>query len=172
MLPKILKNLIQFQSNFNSLLEPICKNKLWWDLFQIKKRKANFKILKLIFWFEMDSRISKNIFHFLNLIIELKNEKRKKFFLNLLWFKTDFKKQKSKFLNSIFDLKSKNEFQRILSFFNFLFWNWKMKNEKLSKFVLFSNQKTNYTNWIEFQYSINLEMEKPFHFVVYFTNFV
>ena len=172
MLPKILKNLIQFQSNFNSLLEPICKNKLWWDLFQIKKRKANFKILKLIFWFEMNSRISKNIFHFLNLIIELKNEKRKKFFLNLLWFKTDFKKQKSKFLNSIFDLKSKNEFQRILSFFNFLFWNWKMKNEKFSKFVLFSNQKTNYTNWIEFQYSINLEMEKPFHFVVYFSNFI
>ena len=172
MLPKILKNLIQFQSNFNSLLEPICKNKLWWDLFQIKKRKANFKILKLIFWFEMDSRISKNIFHFLNLIIELKNEKRKKFFLNLLWFKTDFKKQQSKFSNSIFDLKSKSEFQRILSFFNFLFWNWKMKNEKFSKFVLFSNQKTNYTNWIEFQYSINLEMEKPFHFVVYFSNFV
>ena len=172
MLPKILKNLIQFQSNFNSLLEPICKNKLWWDLFQIKKRKANFKILKLIFWFEMDSRISKNIFHFLNLIIELKNEKRKKIFLNLLWFKTDFKKQQSKFSNSIFDLKSKNEFQRILSFFNFLFWNWKMKNEKFSKFVLFSNQKTNYTNWIEFQYSINLEMEKPFHFVVYFSNFI
>ena len=172
MLPKILKNLIQFQSNFNSLLEPICKNKLWWDLFQIKKRKANFKILKLIFWFEMNSRISKNIFHFLNLMIELKNEKRKKIFLNLLWFKTDFKKQKSKFSNSIFDLKSKNEFQRILSFFNFLFWNWKMKNEKLSKFVLFSNQKTNYTNWIEFQYSINLEMEKPFHFVVYFSNFI
>ena len=172
MLPKILKNLIQFQSNFNSLLEPISKNKLWWDLFQIKKRKANFKILKLIFWFEMDSRISKNIFHFLNLIIELKNEKRKKIFLNLLWFKTDFKKQQSKFSNSIFDLKSKNEFQRILSFFNFLFWNWKMKNEKFSKFVLFSNQKTNYTNWIEFQYSINLEMEKPFHFVVYFSNFI
>ena len=172
MLPKILKNLIQFQSNFNSLLEPICKNKLWWDLFQIKKRKANFKILKLIFWFEMNSWISKNIFHFLNLIIELKNEKPKKIFLNLLWFKTDFKKQKSKFSNSIFDLKSKNEFQRILSFFNFLFWNWKMKNEKFSKFVLFSNQKTNYTNWIEFQYSINLEMEKPFHFLVCFTNFV
>ena len=172
MLPKILKNLIQFQSNFNSLLEPICKNKLWWDLFQIKKRKANFKILKLVFWFEMNSQISKNIFHFLNLIIELKNEKRKKFFLNLLWFKTDFKKQQSKFSNSIFDLKSKNEFQRILSFFNFLFWNWKMKNEKFSKFVLFSNQKTNHTNWIEFQYSINLEMEKPFHFVVYFSNFV
>ena len=120
MLPKILKNLIQFQSNFNSLLEPISKNKLWWDLFQIKKRKANFKILKLIFWFEMNNRISKNIFHFLNLIIELKNEKR------FNWFKTDFKKQKQKFSNSIFDLKSKNEFQRILSFFNFLFWNWKI----------------------------------------------
>ena len=172
MLPKILKNLIQFQSNFNSILEPTCKNKLWWDLFQIKKRKANFKILKLVFWFEMNSQISKNIFHFLNLIIELKNEKRKNFYLNLLWFTTDFKNQQSKFLNSIFDLKSKSEFQRILSFFNFLFWNWKMKNEKFSKFILFSNQKTNHTNWIEFQYSINLEMEKPFHFVVYFSNFV
>ena len=116
----VLNNLIQFQSNFNSILEPTCQNKLLWDPFQIKKRKTNFKILNIIFWFEMKKRISKNIFHFSNLIIEL----------NLFWFKTDFKKQKSKFSNSFFDLKSKNKFQKILSFFNFCFEieKWKMKN--------------------------------------------
>ena len=78
----------------------------------------------------MKKRISKNIFDFSNLIIELKNEKRKKYFLNLFWFKTDFKKQKSKFLSSFFDFKSKNELQKILSFFNFRFQieKWKMRN--------------------------------------------
>ena len=93
-------NLIQFQSNFNSILEPSCQNKLWWDPFQIKKRKTKFKILKLIIWFQMKKWILKNIFHFSNLVIELKDEKRKKnFFLNLFWFKTDFKKQKWKLSN-------------------------------------------------------------------------
>ena len=49
----------------------------------------------------------------------MKNEK--KYSLNLFLFKTDFKKQKSKFSNSFFDLKSKNQFQKIISFFNFCF---------------------------------------------------
>ena len=35
--------------------------------------------------------------------------------------KTNFKKQKSKFWNSFFDFKSKNEFQKVLSFFNFCY---------------------------------------------------
>ena len=75
----------------------------------------------------MKKRISKNIFHFSNLIIESKNEKRKKNFLNLFLFQTDFKKQKSKFSNSLFDFKSKTEFQKILSFFDFCF---EIENEK------------------------------------------
>ena len=68
----------------------------------------------------MKKRIPKNIFHFSKLIKALKKEKREKnFFLTLFSFKTNFKKQKSKFSNSFFDFKSKNEFQRVLSFFNF-----------------------------------------------------
>ena len=78
----------------------------------------------------MKEGISKNVFHFSNLIIELKNEKRKKIFLNPFLFQTDFKKQKSKFSNSFFDFKSKTEFQKIISFFNFCFETekWEMKN--------------------------------------------
>ena len=55
----------------------------------------------------------------------MKNEK--KYSLNLFLFKTDFKKQKSKFSNSFFDLKSKNKFQKILLFFNFCFEIEKLK---------------------------------------------
>ena len=76
----------------------------------------------------------------------------KKGFLNLFWFKINFKKQKSKYWNSFFDFKSKNEFQKFLSFFQFWLWNWNMKNEKFSKFVFFLNQKTNYTFGTRIQY--------------------
>ena len=41
--------------------------------------------------------------------------------MNLFSFKTNFKKQKSKFSNSFFDFKPKNEFQKVLSFFNFVY---------------------------------------------------
>ena len=86
----------------------------------------------------MKKRISKKIFHFSHLIIEFKNENwKKELFLNLFWFKTNFKKQKSKFSNPFFDFKSS-----LIS--QFWLWNWKMKNGRLSKFVLFWNQKTNY----------------------------
>ena len=56
--------------------------------------------------------------------------KRKKIFLNLFWFKINFKKQKSKFSNSFFDFKSKIEFQKVLSFPNFGYEieKWKVKN--------------------------------------------
>ena len=56
---------------------------------------------------------------------------------------------------------TKNQFQKnknqnipihflIFFIFQFCLWNWKMKNEKLPKFALFFNQKTNYTfgTWI------------------------
>ena len=45
--------------------------------------------------------------------------KKKKVFWNLFRFKISFKKQKAKYSNSFFDFKSKNEFQKVLSFFNF-----------------------------------------------------
>ena len=86
----------------------------------------------------MKKRISKNIFLFSILIIELKNEKE--IFLNLFWFKTNFKKRKSKFSQYFFDLKPKNEFQNIVSFFDFGFEiaKWKLK---IFYFFLFLNQK-------------------------------
>ena len=58
--------------------------------------------------------------------------------------KTNFKKQKW------ISKKKKNWISKNSFIFQFLFWNWKMKNEKLSKFILFLNQKTNYTfcTWI------------------------
>ena len=93
-------------------------------------------ILWFAFWSEIKKRISKNIFHFSNLINAFKKEKRKQKFFILFWFKISSKKQKLKFSNSWI---SKRPF-----IFWFRLWNWKMKNEKFSKFVLFLNQKTNY----------------------------
>ena len=62
----------------------------------------------------------------------MEKEKRTNIFWNLVWFKTNFKKKKSKFSNSFFDFKSKNEFQRVLSFFNFDYETekWKIKNSQ------------------------------------------
>ena len=81
----------------------------------------------------MKKRISKNISLF-KFDYWIEKWKTKKNFLNLLLFQTDFKKQKSKFSNSFFDFKSKTEFQKILSFFNFCFEieKWEMKNFKNS----------------------------------------
>ena len=60
--------------------------------------------------------------------------------MHLFWLKINFKKNKSKYSNSFFGLWFKK-----LSYFSILVWNWKMKNEKFSKYVLFLSQKTNYT---------------------------
>ena len=108
----VLNNLIQFQSNCNSILEPTCQKTLWCGPFQIKKRKTKVKILKFVFWFEMRKRISKISFIFQFWLLNWKTKNKQKNFLNLFWFKTNFKKLKSKFLNSFFDWKWKNEFQK------------------------------------------------------------
>ena len=86
----------------------------------------------------MKKWISKSIFHFSILIIKWKTKKP---FFYLFSFKTNFKKQKLKLSNSVFDLTSKNEFQKILSFFNFGNKIEKQKIKKNSKFVLFLSQK-------------------------------
>ena len=77
----------------------------------------------------MKKQISKNIFDFSNLIKALKKEKRKKIFLTPFWFKTSFKKQKPNFWIH-FLILNKNEFQKVLSFFNFCYETeqWKIKN--------------------------------------------
>ena len=58
-------------------------------------------------------------------------------------------------MNSFFDFKSKNEFQKVILFFNLVI---KLKNEKFSKFVLSLNQKTNYT------FGARIELYFVFHF--------
>ena len=67
----------------------------------------------------MKKGISKNIFQFSVLIIELKNKKQKRIFFKKILL--NFKKRKSKFSNLFFHLKSKNKFQKIISFSNFGF---------------------------------------------------
>ena len=93
----------------------------------------------------MKKWISKNIFHISNLINALKKETWKKLFLNLFWFKTNFKKTKIKIFEFIFRFQIKKWISKSSFIFQFLLWNWKMTNEIFSKFVLFWNQKTNYT---------------------------
>ena len=79
----------------------------------------------------------------------MKKEKRKKkLLLTLFWFKTSFKKLKSEFSNSFFDFKSENEFQKVLSFFNFVYEIEKWKMEKFSKFgILPVHRLTLNQNW-------------------------
>ena len=93
----------------------------------------------------MKERISKNMFHISNLINALKKETWKKLFLYLFWFKTNFKKTKIKIFEFIFRFQIKKWISKSSFIFQFLLSNWKMKNENFSKFVLFWNQKTNYT---------------------------
>ena len=86
---------------------PTYQNKFWCDPFQKEKQKTKIKISWFDFW-----------------------KTKKKLFLNLFWLKINFKKQKLKFWNSFFDFKSKNGFQKVLSFFNFGYEieKWKTKN--------------------------------------------
>ena len=77
------------------------------------------------YWIEKRKMIKKICWIYFDLKPFLKS-KNQNFRINfLIWY------QKMIFKNSFF--------------FQFLLWNWKMKNEKFSKFVLFLNQKTNYT---------------------------
>ena len=108
--------------------------------------------------------IKKNVFQKISFIFQIwllnwKSRNEKKIFLNLFWFKTSFKKQKSEFSNSFFDWKSKNEFQKIISFSNVCFEieNWKIKIFKI-RFVFKS--KKNYT----FGTPIIQALKVPFNF--------
>ena len=97
----------------------------------------------------MKKRISKNINNFSNFINALKKEKRKK---NFFWIDFDLKpiskKQRSRFSNSFFDIKSKSKFQKVLSFFNFVYKIEKWKMEKFSKFgILPVHRLTLNQNW-------------------------
>ena len=83
----------------------------------------------------MKKQISKNIFHFSHLIIELKKEKRKKLFLNLFWLKINLKNK-----NFRIDFLISNQKANFKKFFHF-----SILNEKFSKFVLLFNQEANYT---------------------------
>ena len=97
----------------------------------------------MVFWFEMKKWISKNIFHFSDLIIELKKDKRKK---NCFWIYFDLKsisKSKNQNFRIHFLISNQKRNFKKLFYFSILVNEW--KNEKFSKFVLFLNQKTNYT---------------------------
>ena len=130
------------------------KNKVQYFVirFLIGNKKTNFK--KYISFFKFDYWIGKR--------------KTK----NLVWFKTNFKKQKSKFLNSFFDFKSKNEFQRVLSFFNFDYETekWKMKNSQnsfcfeIKKRIILSVHVFIFNAFIRFSFSQKMENEIQFVF--------
>ena len=144
------------------------KNCFWIysDLKSISKNKnQNFRFHFLI----SNQKINfKKFFHFSTLVMKLKNEKFSKFVFFLskktsytfsTWIKTVFwiyfdLKSISKNKNQNFRIHFLIPSQKInfKKFFHFSIWlwNWKMKNEKFSKFILFLNQKTSYTfgTWI------------------------
>ena len=71
--------------------------------------------------------------------------------MTLFWFKTNFTKQISKFLNSFFDFKSKNELQKVLPFVNFVYEieKWKTKNFQNSFCFLYTESAIQFSceNW-------------------------
>ena len=99
---------------------------MFWFKTDFIKRKFQFR--NSLFDLKWKNEFQKISFIFQ---IWLKHWRRKNvFFFTLFWFKTNFKKQNSKFSNSFFDFKSKNKFQKVLSFLNFAYETekWKMKN--------------------------------------------
>ena len=109
----------------------------------MQNENFNF-VIRFLIWNE--KKVSKNIFHFSSLINAVKNEKLKRIlFLALFWLKTNFKTQKIKIFEFILWFQIKKWIWKSYFIFPFWLWNWKMKNENFSKFVLLLNQKTNYT---------------------------
>ena len=98
----------------------------------------------------------------------------------MFWFKTDFVKWKFQFRNSLFDLKWKNEFQKISFIFQSWLKHWKRKNEKKPFFWLYfhlkpiskiaKNQKIKNQNFqIHFLISNQkINFRKFFHFSILF----
>ena len=126
--------------------------------FLIWNEKANFIKTLLIFqfWLLTEKRKTKTNFFFQSILIENQFQKTKiKIFVFIFWFEI------KKWI-------SKNSF-----IFQFWLWKWKMKNEKFSKFVLFLNQKTNYTFGTRIFYvaCLNFSIEtktKIFFLITYF----
>ena len=105
-----------FHFNFNLKIE--------WH-FRCGARIKYLPFFRFDYWIEKGKMKKTFCWIYFDLKPILKN-KNQNFRINfLIWY------QKMIFKNSFF--------------FQFLLWNWKMKNEKFSKFVLFLNQKTNYT---------------------------
>ena len=129
--------------------------------------------LKFVFRFdnENEKRKKSKFYFFFKKKSSVPFDPRIKFFLNLFWFKTKFEKRKSNFSNSFFDFKSKSEFQKVLSFFNFGYEIEKWKKEKFFKicFVFKSKDElyfryTNYkTKWFfDFQNDWTLKLKMKF----------
>ena len=99
----------------------------------------------------------------------------------MFWFKTNFVKWKFQFRNSLFDLKWKNESQKIFFIFQIWLKHWRRKNEKNTFFWLYfdlkpisknknqyfripfliSNQKMNFKKFFNFSiFFIKLKNEK------------
>ena len=92
----------------------------------------------------------------------------------MFWFKTDFVKWKFQFRNSLFDLKWKNESQKISSISQIRLKHWKRKNEKKIFFWLYFDLKPisknkNQNFRIHFLISNQkMNFKKFFHFSILF----
>ena len=93
----------------------------------------------------MEKWISKSIFYFSILIIKWKNQKQKKFFLSIYFYLKSISKNRNH--NFQIHFLFWNQEINFKKFFRFSILVIELKTEKWknSKFVLFLNQKTNYT---------------------------
>ena len=89
--------------------------------FKKKNKKSKSKFRNSFFDLKWKNEFQKISFIFQIWLMHWKRKHEKNFFWTYFDLKPISKKQKSKFLNSFFDFKSKNEFQKVLSFFNFCY---------------------------------------------------
>ena len=103
--------------------------------FDLKRfsKNANYKVRNLIFNLKWQNEFQKTLLIFQFWLLNEKRKTKTIFFLNLFWFKTNFKKLKSKFSHSFFDWNQKMNFKK---FFHFSILVMKTKNEKWKIFKI------------------------------------
>ena len=111
----------------------------------------------------MKKRISKNIFHFSNLIIELKNEKRKMFFWICFKLKPISKNKNQNFRIHFLIWNQKMNFKK---FFHFSIFILKLKNEKWKTFKILFNFKSKNGLYFRYMDSFSCLIDSFFEFLI------
>ena len=123
----------------------------------------------------MKKRISKNIFHFSNLIIELEDEKQTKIFFESVLIWNRFQKIKIKVFDFIFWFEIKKWISKNYFIFQFLFWNWKIcfvfksKNEL---YFWYTDCPTDSVKYLNFVFHIEVKTKSKYRILNFAFQFI